>query len=202
MNESIPRRSKTAAIALLAAFAVGGCGYHFAAEGDSLPANAQTIYVQRFTNSTRVTGINDEFIRYVKNEISNHNRLKVVDDPAHADLELTGRIVYNNVLPLNFNSVLEPTIYSEGLTISAALVDLHTHHQIWSARNINNTQHSPIVAQTVVTTTPSFMQQNLRGSDLTQMPDIQVAQSETAATGDLVMRQVAKNLYAEMSEGF
>ncbi|MGH7813113.1 MAG: LPS assembly lipoprotein LptE [Candidatus Binataceae bacterium] len=185
-----------------AACAMAGCGYHFAAQGDALPANARTIYVKLFSNGTRVTGINDEFMRYVKDEVADHDRLKLVDDPAQADLQLSGRIKYNNHLPLNFNSALEPTIYSEALSVSAALTDRRTHQVIWSTRSVSNTQHVPIVGQTVVATTPSFLQQNLRGGDIAQLPDVQTAQVESAATQDLVMRQVAKNLYAEMAEGF
>ncbi len=191
-------------LALVAATALGaaGCGYHFASSGDALPSGAQTIYVQRFDNRTRFTGLNDDFMRYVKDEIAMHRRLKVVDDPATADLVLTGEVKYAAATPVNFNSVLEPTIYNQNMSVSAALKDTHSEKVIWSTRNVNNVQHDPVVGQTVVTTTPTFLQQNLRGGDLTQMPDIQVAQSETSATRDVMMQKVAANLYSEMAEGF
>lgn len=198
----IPNRIKRIAVALFAAYAMSGCGYHFAGRGDSLPAGAKTIYVRQFVNRTRVTGVNDQFMRYAKDEIALHDRLKLVDDPAQADLELSGQIVHAGTQPINFNSVLEPTIYAGGLTVSAILIDTHTKQVVWSVHNVSNTQHAPIVAQTVVTTTPSFLQQNLRGSDIAQLPDNQTAQTQTAAAQDLMMRQVAKNLYAEMTEGF
>ena len=81
---------------MVAGLFFSGCGYHFAASGDALPQGANTIYVSLFTNSTRVTGLNDELMRYVKDEIALHRRLKVVDSPAGADLELSGdvRFVY------------------------------------------------------------------------------------------------------------
>ena len=59
-----------------------------------------------------------------------------------------------------------------------------------------------MVATNIVTTTPTFLQQNLRSGDIAQMPDIQVAQSETASGRDLMMQRFAKSLYIEMAEGF
>jgi len=75
---------------MVAVLMLSGCGYHFASSGDALPPSAETIYVSRFTNNTRITGANDELMRYIKDEIALHSRLKVVDSPATADLELSG----------------------------------------------------------------------------------------------------------------
>jgi hypothetical protein len=179
-----------------------GCGYHFAGAGDALPSAAQTIYVQQFSNHTRITGINDEFMRYLKDEIALHRRLKVVDSPGEADLELSGFIRNFVTTPQNFNSVLEPTINNQTLEVSAELKDLHSNKTIWTTRNVGASQHTPIVAQTVVTTTPTFLQQNLRSNDIAQMTDLQTSQSMTVASNDVMMQNVAKNLYAEMAEGF
>jgi lipopolysaccharide assembly LptE-like protein len=185
-----------------AALAVSGCGYHFAAEGANLPPQAHSIYVERFENHTKQTGVNDEFMRYLKDEIALHKRLRLADEPTFADLELTGAVNYVTSVPSAFNSANEPTIYGQGISVSAQLIDLHTHKVIWSAHNISNVQHDPVVAQSVVVTTPDFLRQNLRGQDIAKMQDIQVAQTQSAASRDLVMTWVARNLYASMAEGF
>lgn len=190
------------ALAAAALLGATGCGYHFASSGDALPPAAQTIYVAQFQNHTRSTGLNDEFMRYVKDEIALHHRLKVVDDPSEADLQLSGDIKYTNSVPVNFNSVIEPTIYNQSMSVSAALKDLHDNKVIWTTHNVSNIQHTPVVAQTVVTTTPTFLQQNLRGSDIAHMTDIETAHSMTASARDVMMQKVAQNLYAEMAEGF
>jgi Lipopolysaccharide-assembly len=199
------RLSNSAArLVMLAAAAatLAGCGYHFAASGSNLPSDAKTIYVARFTNRTRQTGLNDVFMRYVKDEIAVHHRLQLVDSPADADLELTGNVNAQLIMPGSFNSVLEPTIYNQSISVTAALKDLRTNKVIWRGSHLGNLQHSPIVAQAVVPTTPGFVQGNLRSSDIANMPDIQVAQSEMALGQDQVMQNIAKNLYASMSEGF
>ncbi len=196
------RTRRFAAALAAAALALSGCGYHFAASGSNLPAHAHSIYVERFENHTRETGVNDEFMRYLKDEIALHKRLRLADDPTFADLELKGAVNYVTAVPSAFNSATEPTIYGQGISVSAELIDLHTHKVIWSAHNISNVEHDPVVAQAVVVTTPDFLRQNLRGQDIAKMQDLQVAQTQTAASRDLAMTWVAKNLYASMAEGF
>lgn len=197
------RRCEVGLFALLASvMALGGCGYHFGASGSNLPSGAETIYVARFTNHTRQTGINDVFMRYLDDEIAMHRRLRLVDSPAEADLELSGEILAITPLPSSFNSVLEPTIYSRSMTVAAQLKDLRNNRVIWSVSSLGNLQHEPVVAQAVVPTLPTFVQGNLRGSDVAKLTDIQVASTQGALGQDTMMQNVAKNLYASMAEGF
>src|SRR5580700_4184796 len=100
-----------------------GCGYSFGASGTNLPPTAQTIYISRFTNRTRQTGLNDEFMVYLKDEVASHKRLSIVDDPSQADLTLSGQVTQSLAVPNAFNSVLEPTQYGETLIVRAWLHD-------------------------------------------------------------------------------
>jgi Lipopolysaccharide-assembly len=197
-----PRPSRLLGFVTVAALFFSGCGYHFAASGDMLPSSAQTIYVARFANQTRVTGANDEMMRYIKDEIDLHRRLKVVDSPDTADLELSGEVRFVNYTPSNFNSALEPTQYTQSMVVSAALRDMHTKKTIWTTHNVSAGQQTPVVPQTTVTTTPTFLQQNLRTEDIAGLTDIQTAQAETSAYRDVMMQRLAQNLYAQMAEGF
>jgi outer membrane lipopolysaccharide assembly protein LptE/RlpB len=187
---------------LLTVLLTAGCGYHFASSGSGLPAQARTLYVERFGNRTRHTGINDEFMRYLKDEIAGHKRLELVESPGDADLILSGTVFYVETLPVSFNSVSEPTMYDLTMSANATLVDAHTHKIIWASRGVSSSQSFPTVAQTVVTTSPTFLRQNLRSQDIAQLPDLQVAATQRAAANQQTMQQLAQNLYASMSEGF
>ncbi len=197
-----PRPSRLLGFAIAAGLFISGCGYHFAASGDELPQDARTIYVARFGNTTRVTGLNDDLMRYIKDEIALHKRLTVVDSPDAADLQLSGDVRLADSAPSNFNNAYEPTGYRQSITVSAQLRDLHTKKEIWSARNVGGSVRVPVVGTTVVTTTPSFLQQNLRSGDIAEMSDLQVAQTQTAAGRDQMMQRFAHSLYVEMAEGF
>lgn len=187
---------------LLTVLLTAGCGYHFASSGSGLPAQARTLYVERFGNHTRQTGVNDEFMRYLKDEIADHKRLELVESPGEADLILSGTVAYVETLPVDFNSVSEPTMYDLTMSADATLVDAHTHKVIWATRGISGSQSYATVAQTVVTTSPTFLRQNLRSQDIAQLPDLQVAETQRASANQQMMQQLAQNLYASMSVGF
>jgi len=189
------------ALAIAAALA-GGCGYNFAAAGSGLPPGAQTIYVDRFSNHSRITGLNDEFGRYLKDEIANHKRLTVVDDPARADLSLSGEILSAEEHPTTFNSVDEPTQYQMQLAVSADLRDNRTGKIVWRARRLGGGGLYAVVPQAVVTTSPQFLQQNLRQSDINRLPDVQLAATQRESTQHDSLNSLARSLYANMSEGF
>jgi lipopolysaccharide assembly LptE-like protein len=198
----LPSRNRLCLGAAIALLFGAGCGYHFAASGSGLPSTAQSIYVDRFANRSRFTGLNDEFARYLKDEIANHARLKVVDDPAIADLRLSGEIASDESRPTTFNSVVEPTQYDEQLFVNAVLKDGRTDKTIWRARQIGAGASYAVVPQAVVATSPQFLQQNLRGRDIARLPDAQLAQTQQSAARNIIMSQLAQNLYASMSEGF
>jgi hypothetical protein len=182
--------------------ATAGCGYHFAASGAGLPSKAVTIYVDRFSNHSRITGLNDQFARYLKDEIASHKRLRVVDDPAQADLRLSGAIASDEERPTTFNSVVEPTQYQQQVFVNAALIDNHTYKTIWSTRRLNAQEFRAAVPEAVVATSPQFLRGNLRQRDINHLPDVQLSQTQHAAAEDQIMTELAHNLYASMSEGF
>jgi hypothetical protein len=46
------------------------------------------------------------------------------------------------------------------------------------------------------------VQGNLRGADVAKLTDMQVASTQGALGQDIMMQNVAQNLYASMAEGF
>lgn len=195
-----PNRSLSALASLLVVIA--GCGYHFAAAGTSLPPSAETVYVAPFTNRTLDTGLQDVFARYMKDEIARHARLRVVDDPAAADLRLSGTLSQSYPYPAALNEVGEPTVYNLNLRASATLFDNRTHKVLWSEQNIGMQSPYGVVPQAVLVTSPQFLAHNLRANDIAQLTDSQTAQTQRAATQDDALTSLAQSIYAQMTEGF
>ena len=189
-------------LAVVLAAMVGGCGYHFGAEGSGLPAQAKTIYVERFTNRSRFNGLNDQFDRYMKDEIAQHKRLQLVDDRNQADLVLSGEFFYITTLAVATNGVSEPIENTQTLTANAQLTDQHTKQVIWRSTGISATDTYATVASAAVTTSPEFLQQNLRSQDIANMPDIQVAKTQADFSQGQNLENLAKSVYVSMSEGF
>jgi Lipopolysaccharide-assembly len=186
---------------MLAALIGAGCGYTFSA-ADSLPATAHTIYVDHFSNLSNVTGIQDIFARYMKDEIANHDRLTVVDDKSSADLELSGSIWSAQSFPAALNAVSEPTIYNLNLQVNATLTDRKTKKVLWSGRNISSMQQYAVVPQAVLVTSPQFLSHNFRSSDINQLTDAQTQVTQGGVARDEAMSQIAQTIYAGMASGF
>ena len=199
---SLPSRADIARVFLLVAAVFGaGCGYHFAASGSGLPANATTIYVAKFRNYSRQTGIQEEFARYLKDEVANHKRLVLVDDPASADLRLSGVIRGIETYPAAFNAVSEPSSYNFTMAVDARLVD-RSGKVIWSARGLSEQKEFATVPNAVVVTSPKFLQQNLRSRDIEALPNAQLARTQQEAVGGQALASLARDLYSSMSGGF
>ena len=141
-------------------------------------------------------------MRYLKDQIDDRKRLEMVDSASQADLTLTGRISYAESEPVAFNTASEPTLFASTVTADAQLVDNHSHKVVWASNGITGSQQYAAVSQSLVTTSPYFLQQNLRSQDIAQMTNIQVQQTQEASSQDLIMQQLAQNLYDSMSEGF
>jgi hypothetical protein len=185
----------------LASAAIDGCALHFADNGSALPSSAKTIYVAPFENLTYVSGVNDQFMRYMKDAISSRGRLAVVDNPVEADLLLSGKIIYTAAQPASLSGVSEPLSYGNTIMVAATLTDRRTNAVLWRTRGISASSQAFVVAQAIVPTTPQFLKQNLRGPDILNMSDMQVAATqETVAKGQM-MQQIASELYADMSWG-
>jgi hypothetical protein len=189
-------------VILAAMLLASGCGYNFGASGTNLPPSAQTIYIARFTNQTRQTGLNDEFMVYLKDEIASHKRLAIVDSPSNADLLLTGQVTQSLAVPNAFNSVLEPTQYARTLVVRAWLRERRSSKLLWSTSGMSDTQNYATVSQNVVNTTPTFLQQNLRSGDIARMSDIQTAQTQERGSRTQTMAGLAAHMYDSMATGF
>ncbi len=193
--------NRFAVAGLLLALTLGGCGYTFSA-ADSLPPSAHTIYVARFENGTMITGIQDVFMRYMKDEIAKHARLQLVDDPAQADLELTGSVLGGQPFPAAMNAVGEPSIYIVGLGVNATLINKKTNKVIWRGENITSQQQYAVVPQAVIATSPQFLKYNFRANDIAQLTDTQTQMTQSGVAYQEAMSTVAQAVYAGMASGF
>jgi hypothetical protein len=206
-NARTPRCTAPDLLILLLGFValiapIGGCGYHFAAEGSGLPPQAKTIYVERFANRSRYTGIDDQFIRYMKDEIAQHKRLELVDDRTQADLVLSGELLYVTPLAVATNAVDEPIESTQTINANAQLTDQHTKRVIWRSTGLFANDTYAMVANAVVTTSPEFLQQNLRSQDIANLPDIQLAKTQSDFSQQQNLENLAQSVYVSMSEGF
>ncbi len=202
MRSAFSRNIARAVAWILAAILSSSCGYHFASSGSALPSSANSIYVARFKNKSRVTGVDAELDRSIKDEIARHDRLALADAADQADLELTGTVRAVEEFPAAYNPVVEPLVYNQMLVIDAQLTERKTRKVLWSVRGLSSQVQFAVVPQAVVPTSSQFLQGNLRARDVALLPDEQLAATQRASSRDQTLANIAHDLYAGMSEGF
>jgi outer membrane lipopolysaccharide assembly protein LptE/RlpB len=88
----------------LVAATLGGCGYHVAGRGDSLPKTIHVIAVPALENKTTSYRIEQKLTSATVHEFLARTPYKVVSNPAAADAVLRGTVVSLEAAPLLFDT--------------------------------------------------------------------------------------------------
>jgi len=83
---------------------LGGCGYHVAGRGDSLPKNVHVIAVPALENKTNSYRIEQKLTAATIHEFLAKTSYHIVSDPANGDAVLRGKVVSLEVDPLLFDT--------------------------------------------------------------------------------------------------
>lgn len=93
-----------AAVVLLAALSLAGCGYHVGGHGDMLPATLHSIAIPAFGNNTTRYKLTEQLPGAIGREFISRTRYRVVTNSSEADAILNGSVA-------NFYSA--PTIFDQ-----------------------------------------------------------------------------------------
>src|SRR6266576_2826691 len=88
---------------LLSLLALTGCGYALVGKGNSLPPTIHTIDIPAFVNKTTRVELEQRVTQSVAEEFVSRGRLRLVTDPAKADVILRGSIDSFGIYPIAFN---------------------------------------------------------------------------------------------------
>jgi len=119
MTRMMSKRSAiAAALALVVAIALSGCGYHTAGKATRLPPTVSIIAVPMFVNQTQTYRIEQMLTRDVVRELVARTHYHVVNDSGQsADLVLKGTVVSAVAAPLTYDA-LSGRISSAVVTVS------------------------------------------------------------------------------------
>jgi len=99
------RAGLAAAVLLLIALALSGCGYHVAGKASRLPTNVQTIAIPTFVNQTQQYKIEQMLTKAVVREFITRTRYRVVNQQEpDADATLRGYVTSVQIAPVTFDS--------------------------------------------------------------------------------------------------
>ena len=114
-----------------------GCGYHFSGTGGIVPEGTKTISIPVFFNATNEPYVDVDVTQAVVEEFLTDGRLKVVS-LEDADLELRGKIVKYEAIPVAYNPQSYVQQYLVHLVVEAALEDLRSKKVLWQEKHIES----------------------------------------------------------------
>ncbi len=192
---------RQAVAGLLVAWLLGGCGYHLAGSGESMPKGAETITIRLFKNRTREKGLEVALQRSIEEEFRRRGPLTVQREP-DGDLILSGSIRRFGSTPVAFAATDEAVQFQGVLQISFRLTERATKKVIYETKLLQETLDFGAVSGVVVSTSPRFQRGTIDARDLVDLQNAQLIEARRReALGDL-LDLLARDVYLQSMEGF
>jgi hypothetical protein len=119
-------------IASLMLMGIGGCGYHVAGQGTTLPSGWQSIEIPAFKNDTTRYRIEQKFTAAVIHEFLTRTKYHIVQDPQSADGVLNGEVTSIEADPVLFNATTgEVTTMLVVVHMKVSLVDTKSEKAVY-----------------------------------------------------------------------
>ena len=151
-------------VVLLVLAEVSGCGYHLVGTTSFLPEDIKTLYVEKFVNQTKWVDMDQRLIEALTLEWVRRRRLQLVDNPAQADVVLSGTIQRLAVIPVSYDDQGRANEYQMSLQAGVQLKDVRAEEAevLWEDKAFSR-RTSYVVNPDAV---DYFDQQNLAMSEL------------------------------------
>jgi len=139
-------------LALLGFFLLSGCGYALVGKGNFLDPTVHTINVPAFVNRTTRVELEQRVTQSVADEFVSRGRLRLVTDPAKADVILRGSIDSFGIYPIAFNQQARATQYQITITANIELVDHRNDDKVlWKNDQYRFTENYQVNLETLDT---------------------------------------------------
>lgn len=130
---------------------IAGCGYHFVGHDRSLSPQLKSIAIPTFYNDTFEPLIEKKITGFIKEEFVSRGFLQVVNDPAVADLTLTGRITGFRLIPISFTRDSRVREYRVSIKVDIDLTDKTRNPDQKDKRYIITEKGREVTAEYLVT---------------------------------------------------
>lgn len=180
---------------------LGGCGYHLAGTGTTVPDTARSVSVGVFGNHTREPGLEVTLRRAIEEEFRRRGALDVLPEP-RGDLVLSGAIRRFQTSPVATVGTGEAVQFQGILQISFRLVERATGRILYENKLLQESLDFGAVSDVVVTTSPRFQRGTIDARDLAQMTNVQLGEARRRDTLDELIDVLARDVYLQSMEGF
>ena len=188
--------------AYLASLSLVGCGYQFAGRSDSFPKDIRSVYVESFLNRTRDVGLGAEITTALRSELYRRGELQLVDQPDRADGILSGTVRSFDTLTASVNQDAEVLQFETTLIVDTTFRRREPSEILWRGQGIRLTEISAGQRAAVVTTSSKFQNQTLNTTNVRNLTDIQLTETESRRMREELMERFARELHQRLMEMF
>ena len=187
---------------LLLGVLVSGCGYHVAGNQMALPSDVHSVSVGTVENRSREFGLDKRIAFAFEQECLRRGALHVTNDPGGGDAVLTGTIRRFDSYPVSFNSSDAALQYEATLVVDLTLRRQSDGAVLWSVRALREVEEYSASSQVVVTSSSQFQRGALNATDLPNLTDVQLAETQKSLAIERLVQDLARDAYDQMAEGF
>lgn len=186
----------------LAVLSLLGCGYQFAGRSDLFPKDIHSVYVEPFLNRTRDVGLGPEITTALRGELYRRGELQLVDQPDRADAILSGVVRSFDSLTASVNNNAEVLQFEATLVVDTTFRRREPSEILWRGQGIRLSEIYAGERAAVVTTSSKFQNQTLNTSNVRNLTDIQLTETESRRMREELMERFARELHQRLMEMF
>lgn len=189
-------------LALFSLLLTNGCGYHFAGTTLDLPPDVKSVHVGDIGNETKYAGLEKNLSFALENAILRWNKLRLAETSADSDAILAGKIRYVDLRAVSFDQSDLALQYEVSVVADLYLRRTSDGKILWSIDGLRQTDEFSATAQVVVTSSQQFQEGTLDAQDLPNFTEVQLSESQGHEAMNRLLRDMARDAYALMTEGF
>jgi hypothetical protein len=120
-------------------YAVFGCGYAFAPQGEHIDRRIKNVYVEPFGNKTAQAEVENFMRTAFINQINQNSRFKAVPNVEEADAIISGNVLSLNTLPISYRKSILAAEERMTVTLESSFREKDSGKTLWSSRRVSTT---------------------------------------------------------------
>ncbi len=179
---------------------LGGCGYTLAGTQTRIPGGIRSIAVGDFLNHSRQEGLDKRLAFAIEREFYERGVLPVRE--TEGDGVITGTIREFRTRPVSFDAEDDALQYEARLSLDVVLTRQADGTVLWRGNRMEAVDDYSVSRQTVVPSSSQFQQGTLDFSDLANLTDIQLAETEKQRAIARLVRALASDVHDRILDDF
>lgn len=187
---------------LLACGLLAGCGYTLAGTQTRVPGNIRSIAIGDFLNHSRQVGLDKVLAFAIEREFYERGSLPLREETVAGEGIISGTIREFRTRPVSFDAEDDALQYEARLVLDVVLTRQADGTVLWRGTRMEAVDDYSVSRQTVVPSSSQFQQGTIDFSDLANLTDIQLAETEKQRAIDRMVRALASDVHDRILDDF